>query len=99
MTKWGSDYFETGFDDCAIHTILLYWVYKGRREIMSRTNIDIDDKLVKEGLQITRLRTKKELVNHALEELVKKARRKRILKLEGKVWWEGDLRRTRTSRG
>ena len=65
---------------------------------MSRTNIDIDDKLIKEGLKATRLRTKKELVNYALEELVKKARRKRILELEGKVRWEGDLRQMRVSR-
>ena len=65
---------------------------------MSRTNIDIDDKLVKEGLKVTHLRTKKELVNYALEELVKKARRKRILELEGKVQWEGDLRQMRASR-
>jgi Arc/MetJ family transcription regulator len=65
---------------------------------MSRTNIDIDDKLVKEGLKVTHLRTKKELVNFALEELIKKARRKRILELEGKVQWEGDLNQMRASR-
>jgi Arc/MetJ family transcription regulator len=65
---------------------------------MSRTNIDIDDKLVKEGLKATQLRTKKELVNYALEELIKKARRRRMLELEGKVRWEGDLRRMRASR-
>jgi Arc/MetJ family transcription regulator len=65
---------------------------------MSRTNIDIDDKLVKEGLKVTHLRTKKELVNFALEELIKKARRKRILELEGKVQWEGDLSQMRASR-
>jgi Arc/MetJ family transcription regulator len=65
---------------------------------MSRTNIELDDALVKEGLKVTRMRTKKDLVNYALEELVKKARRKRILKLEGKVLWEGDLRRMRTGR-
>lgn len=65
---------------------------------MARTNIDIDEKLVKEGLKVTQLRTKKELVNYALEELVKRARRKRILELEGKVRWEGDLRQMRASR-
>jgi Arc/MetJ family transcription regulator len=73
-------------------------VYGFQEGIMSRTNIDIDDKLIKEGLKATQLRTKKELVNYALEELVKKARRKRILKLEGKVLWEGDLRQMRASR-
>ncbi len=65
---------------------------------MSRTNIDLNDTLVKEGLKVTRMRTKKELVNYALEELIKKARKKRILKLEGKVLWEGDLRRMRAGR-
>jgi len=65
---------------------------------MSRTNIDLDDRLVREGLKVTRLRTKKELVNYALEELIKKARRRRILKLEGKVRWEGDLRQMRARR-
>lgn len=65
---------------------------------MARTNIELDDMLVKEGLKVTRMRTKRELVNFALEELVKKARRKRMLKLEGKVLWEGDLRRTRAGR-
>ena len=65
---------------------------------MSRTNIDLDDKLVKEGLKVTHLRTKKELVNYALEELIKKARRKRILELKGKVQWEGDLCQMRASR-
>lgn len=65
---------------------------------MARTNIELDDMLVKEGLKVTRMRTKKELVNFALEELVKKARRKRMLKLEGKVLWVGSLSRMRTGR-
>lgn len=65
---------------------------------MARTNIDIDDKLVKEGLKVTHLRTKKALVNYALEYLLKRAKRKRILKFEGKVQWDGNLRQMRTSR-
>jgi Arc/MetJ family transcription regulator len=65
---------------------------------MARTNIDLDDRLVKEGLKVTRMRTKKDLVNYALEELIKKARKRRMLKLEGKVLWEGDLRRMRAGR-
>lgn len=65
---------------------------------MSRTSIDLNDKLVKEGLKITQLRTKKDLVNYALEELVKKARRKRIMELKGKFQWEGDLRQMRADR-
>ena len=56
---------------------------------MARTNIVINDKLVKDGLKLTNLKTKKELVNYALEELVKRMRRKGLLKLEGMVKWEG----------
>jgi Arc/MetJ family transcription regulator len=73
-------------------------VYKIQEGLMARTNIELDDKLVKEGLKVTHLRTKKELVNYALEELLKRARRKRILKLEGKVRCEGNLEEMRASR-
>ncbi len=65
---------------------------------MSKTNIDLADDLVEEGLILTRLKTKKELVNYALKELVMRERRKGILNLEGKVEWEGDLNEMRKSR-
>jgi Arc/MetJ family transcription regulator len=65
---------------------------------MSRTNIDLDNKLVKEGFSLTKLHTKRELVNFALEELVKKLKRRKILGLEGKVKWEGNLEKSRLSR-
>lgn len=65
---------------------------------MARTNVDINDKLIKEGLNLTHMKTKKELVNYALEELVKKLKRKSILKFEGKVAWEGNLNDKRASR-
>jgi len=66
--------------------------------VVSRTNIDIADDLIEEGLSLTHLKTKKELVNYALKELVKRERRKGILTLEGKVEWEGDLNDMRKSR-
>ena len=65
---------------------------------MSKTNIDLADDLVEEGLILTHLKTKKELVNYALKELVRRERRKGILNLEGKVEWEGDLKEMRKSR-
>ncbi|MBI4745414.1 MAG: type II toxin-antitoxin system VapB family antitoxin [Deltaproteobacteria bacterium] len=65
---------------------------------MARTNVDIDDRLVKEGLKLTHMKTKKELVNYALEELVKKIKRKGILKFEGRIAWEGNLNEMRASR-
>ncbi|NIQ02848.1 MAG: type II toxin-antitoxin system VapB family antitoxin [Nitrospinaceae bacterium] len=66
---------------------------------MSRTNIELDERLVKEGLRLTRKTTKKDLVNHALRELVRRLKRKQLLELEGKVKWSGrlkDLRKSRT---
>ncbi len=65
---------------------------------MSRTNIVLDDRLVDEAFRLTRLKTKKELVNYALEELVRKRKRKGLLKLEGRVAWTGDLAEMRKSR-
>jgi len=66
--------------------------------VMSRTNIELNDKILKDALSLTRIKTKKDVVNYALEELVKKMRRKKILELEGKVKWEGSLSEMRASR-
>jgi Arc/MetJ family transcription regulator len=65
---------------------------------MGRTNIELDDQLVNEAMQLTNKKTKKDLVNYAVEELVHKLKRKKILELEGKIAWTGDLDETRKSR-
>ena len=44
------------------------------------------------------MKNKKELVNYALRELVRKVKRKKLLDLEGKVEWMGDLGKMRKSR-
>lgn len=65
---------------------------------MSRTNIDIDDALVKEAMKLTRKKTKKDLVNFAVEELVRREKRKKLLELEGRVDWTGELDEMRNTR-
>ena len=65
---------------------------------MARTNIDLDDRLIKQGLRAFKCRSKRELVHLALSELLKKAKRKEILKLRGQVKWEGDLDELRRGR-
>jgi len=65
---------------------------------MARTNIDLDDGLVEEGMRVFECKTKKELVHLALKELLKTEKRKEILKLRGKLKWEGDLEEMRRSR-
>jgi len=58
---------------------------------MGRTNIVIDDKLVRLGLELTGLKTRRQLIDHALKELLRHENQKKILELEGKIKWEGDL--------
>jgi Arc/MetJ family transcription regulator len=66
---------------------------------MQRTNIVVDEKLINEGKKLTGLRTSKELVNLALEQLVRREKQKRILALEGKIEWRGNLAEMRSTRG
>ena len=63
-----------------------------------RTNIVIDDQLIKKGKKYTGIDTKKDLVDFALRELIKRKERKGILGLKGKLRWEGDLEEMRRSR-
>jgi len=63
-----------------------------------RTNIDLDEKLVNRGLKLSGLRTKKDLVNMALREFLRRKDQKKILELRGKVHWEGDLDLMRQNR-
>jgi len=63
-----------------------------------RTNIVIDDILVKKAMNYTGLRTKKEVVHFALEEIIRRTERKKILGLQGKVHWVGNLDELRRNR-
>lgn len=65
---------------------------------MGRTNIDLDDRLVKEGLKIFKCKSKRELVDLVLKELLRSAKRKEILELRGRVKWEGNIEDLRRSR-
>lgn len=56
-----------------------------------RTNIDIDDKLMAEAMKAMGTKTKRETVQRALEAQVRIKRQSGMLKLKGKVEWEGDL--------
>lgn len=65
---------------------------------MSRTNIDIDDTLVRKARRLTRLKTKRQIVNRALELLVRSESRKAILRYYGTGIWKGDLKAARRNR-
>lgn len=56
-----------------------------------RTNIVIDDKLMKEALRLTGAKTKREAVELGLRTLVYLAKQAQARRLRGKLAWEGDL--------
>ncbi len=61
-----------------------------------RTNIDIDDELMKAAMKAAGKKTKKETVEEALRELIRRRDIQGLLDLRGKVKWEGDLDAMRT---
>jgi len=65
---------------------------------VSRTNIDIDDGLIRQARRLTRLKTKRQIVDKALELLVRSESRKGILRYYGRGVWKGDLRASRRNR-
>ena len=56
-----------------------------------RTNIVIDDKLMRDALRTSGLKTKREAVEHALRTLVRLNQQSEIRRFRGKLQWEGDL--------
>ena len=56
-----------------------------------RTNIVIDDELMRETLRETGLKTKREAVEQGLRTLLRLARQARIREYRGKLHWRGDL--------
>ena len=55
-----------------------------------RTNIVIDDELLKEAMQYSKLKTKKDIVNLALKEFVENAKRLSLMDLKGKIDFSSD---------
>jgi Arc/MetJ family transcription regulator len=66
---------------------------------MGRTNVVLDDTLVVSCQKVTGLKTRRALVDHALKELLRHERQKKVLELKGTVQWEGNLVTWRKRRG
>ncbi|HUR41153.1 MAG TPA: type II toxin-antitoxin system VapB family antitoxin [Verrucomicrobiae bacterium] len=63
-----------------------------------RTNIVIDDKLMKETLRLTGLRTKREAVELGLRTVVRLRKQEGVRRFKGKLKWTGDLAAMRTDK-
>jgi len=63
-----------------------------------RTNIVLDDKLVREAMRLSGLKTKRAVVEAGLRLLVQVKMQGGIRRLRGKVAWEGNLGESRVGR-
>jgi Arc/MetJ family transcription regulator len=63
-----------------------------------RTNVELDDALVKKAMEMTKIATKKAVINKALEELVRSNTRKEMLNYMDSGIWEGNLKTMRAMR-
>lgn len=63
-----------------------------------RTNIVIDDKLMRDTLKATGARSKREVVELGLRTLLRLRQQAEIRKFRGRLAWEGDLGAMRSGR-
>ncbi len=63
-----------------------------------RTNIDIDDRLMRQAMRSSGARTKRAAVEEGLRLLIQTRRQKSIRRLRGRVAWDGDLETSRQAR-
>lgn len=61
-----------------------------------RTNIVIDDELMNEAMTLSRLKTKKAVVETGLKLLVQIKKQEQIKSLRGKLKWDADLEAMRS---
>jgi len=63
-----------------------------------RTNIDIDDRLMREAMRSSGARTKRAAVEAGLRLLAETHAQGSIRRLRGKIAWDGDLNQSRLTR-
>jgi Arc/MetJ family transcription regulator len=64
-------------------------------EIVMRTNIVIDDRLMQDALKATGVKTKREAVELGLKTLIMLNKQSAIKGFRGKLAWKGDLEEMR----
>lgn len=69
---------------------IILLIYTHRRQAM-RTNVVVDDSLMKSALKVSGLKTKKDAIAEGLKLLVQVTRQKEIKRFRGKLKWSGNL--------
>ncbi len=62
------------------------------------TNVTVNDTLVAKAMELTGIKTKRQVIDTALRTFIRLQQQRAILALEGAIPWEGDLEALRTSR-
>jgi Arc/MetJ family transcription regulator len=65
---------------------------------MKRTNVVLDETVVGRAKKATGIQVTRQLIDHALRELLRHRRQRDILKLRGQIDWKGDLAEMRRGR-
>lgn len=65
---------------------------------MKRTNVVLDESLLKEAVRVSGERTYSAAINRALRDFINRAKAREILTLAGSGAWEGDLSVVRDDR-
>lgn len=66
---------------------------------MGRTNVVIDDRLIRQAMKITGAKTKREAIDIALRRLVdRESVHQALLRLRGRLKWDGDIAAWRKAR-
>jgi Arc/MetJ family transcription regulator len=63
-----------------------------------RTNIDIDDQLMRQAMRSSGAKTKRAVVEEGLRLLIQTRGQASLRRLRGKVVWQGDLHSSRLER-
>ncbi len=63
-----------------------------------RTNIDIDDRLMRQAMRSSGARTKRAVVEEGLRLIIQTRGQKGVRRLRGKLTWQGDLEASRLGR-
>jgi len=75
-----------------------YDILTHRKVKRMRTNIDIDDRLMRQAMRSSRSRTKRAAVEEGLRLLIQTRAQAGIRRLRGKIRWHGDLHKSRLGR-
>lgn len=68
-----------------------YFCVLKKKIMYKRTNVEINLELVKEIMETYNLKSIKEAVNFSMKKTIDQQKRKKLLAMEGKVQWEGNL--------